>query len=401
MELEAQDCAGAPAAGSDVAMIGSLSGIRVVEISTMITAPLAGMMLADMGADVVKVENPEGGDPYRSFRGGQYSPHFCAYNRNKRSAALDLRSTAGRTALEALLRTSDVLLENFRPGVLARLDFAPHRLAYLNPRLVHCSITGFGPDGPYKDRPAYDAVAQALSGLSSLLVDPDAPRIAGPTIADNAAGQYAAFGILAALLERERTGRARRIEVNMLDSALAFIPDPYGYLTQMGVVSDPYLRARTSQSYVFVCADRAMVAVHLSSQEKFWTGFLDAIGRLDLAADPRFGTRSTRIDNYEALRAELSPFFAARPRAHWLDRLRRSDVPYAPVHDVSQVAADPQVAHLRSFFELEHPTHGPLTAIRRPIWTDGQRDDQPRRPPPTLGEHTDEILRECGLDAGA
>jgi len=144
-----------------------------------------------------------------------------------------------------------------------------------------------------------------------------------------------------------------------------------------------------------------MVAVHLSSREKFWTGFLDAVGRPDLAADPRFGTRSGRIDNYEALRAELSPVFAVRPRAHWLDRFQRSDVPHAPVHDVSQVPTDPQVVHLRSFFELEHPVQGRLTAIRRPIWTDGQRDDQPRRPPPMLGEHTDEVLRECGLDAGA
>src|SRR3712207_6621933 len=126
----------------------------------MITAPLAGMMLADMGADVIKVENPEGGDPYRSFRGGQYSPHFCAYNRNKRSVALDLRGVGGRTALEALLRSGDVLLENFRPGVLARLGFDGARLAEINPRLVHCSITGFGPDGPYRERPAYDTVAQ-------------------------------------------------------------------------------------------------------------------------------------------------------------------------------------------------------------------------------------------------
>jgi crotonobetainyl-CoA:carnitine CoA-transferase CaiB-like acyl-CoA transferase len=385
----------------DGLVTGPLSGFRVVEISTMITAPLAGMMLADMGADVVKVENPEGGDPYRSFRGGQYSPHFCAYNRNKRSVALDLRDAGGKAALEALLRAGDVLLENFRPGVLARLGFDGPRLAELNPRLVHCSITGFGPDGPYKDRPAYDAVAQALSGMSSLLVDPDAPRIAGPTIADNAAGQNAAFGIVAALMERERTGCARRVEVNMLDSALAFIPDPFGYLTQMGIVSDPYLRARTSQSYVFACADRAMVAVHLSSREKFWTAFLDVVGRPDLASDARFRTRSDRIDNYEALRTEVSPDFAARPRGYWLARFERRDIPYAPVHDVSAVAADPQVIHLRSFFELEHPVQGSLTAIRRPIWTDGQREDQPRRAPPMLGEHTDEVLRERGIPAEA
>ena len=378
-------------------MTGALSGIRVIEISTMITAPLAGMMLADMGAGVIKVENPEGGDPYRSFRGGQYSPHFCAYNRNKRSVVLNLRQPDGKAALEVLLRTADVLLENFRPGVLARLGFDATRLAEINPRLIHCSISGFGPSGPYRDRPAYDAVAQALSGLSSLLVDAEAPRIAGPTVADNATGQYAAFGILAALMERERTGRARRVDVNMLESALAFIPDPYGYLTQMGLVSDPYLRARTSQSYVFSCSDRAMLAVHLSSREKFWMAFLEVIGRPDLAEDERYSTRSARIDNYDSLSAQLAPIFAAHPRAHWLDRFAQHDIPYAPVYNVSEVAADPQVTHLGSFFDLEHPVQGRLTAIRRPIWTDGQRDDQPCLPPPMLGEHTEEILRECGL----
>lgn len=373
---------------------GPLSGIRVVEISTMITAPLAGMMLADMGADVVKVENPAGGDPFRSFRGGQYSPHFCAYNRNKRSVALDLRSEAGREDLLALLWGADVLLDNFRPGVLERLGLDDAIIREANPRLVHCSITGFGPTGPYKDRPAYDAVAQALSGMSSLLVDAAEPRLAGPTIADNVTGQFAAFGIASALMERERTGTARRIEINMLDAALAFIPDPYGYYSQMGLVSDPYLRARTSQSYVFSCADRRLLAVHLSSQEKFWKEFLSIVARTELAEDERFATRMDRIENYDALHVELSSTFAARTLEAWLAGFGGRDVPFAPVYDVTEVGSDPQVQHLQSFFELEHPEMGRLSAIRRPIWLDGQREDQPRRAPPTLGEHTEEVLSE-------
>ncbi|WP_207538730.1 CaiB/BaiF CoA transferase family protein [Sabulicella rubraurantiaca] len=378
-------------------MTGPLSGIRVVELSTMITAPLAGVMLADMGADVIKVENPEGGDPYRNFRGGQYSPHFCAYNRNKRSVVLDLRSPEGKAALEVLLGGADVLLENFRPGVLARLGFEEARIKAINPRIVHCSVTGFGSGGPYVGRPAYDAVAQALSGLTSLQVDPEAPRIAGPTIADNATGQYAAFGILAALMERERTGRARRVEVNMLECALSFAPDAYGYLTQMGIVSDPYLRARTSQSYVFACSDGAMIAVHLSLHQKFWMAFLEVAGRTDLAEDARFRTRADRIENYEALRTLVAPVFARHPRAYWVERFARHDVPFAPVYTVAEAPEDPQVRHLGSFFEMEHPEQGRLTAIHLPIWLDGERESHPRRPPPTLGEQTEEVLREHGL----
>lgn len=378
-------------------MKGPLQGIRVVELSTMITAPLAGMMLADMGADVIKVENPAGGDPYRAFRGGQYSPHFCAYNRNKRSVAIDLRSDFGRTAFNALISTSDVLIDNFRPGVLDRLGLGDEVLRALNPRLVRCSITGFGPTGPYAGRPAYDAVAQGLSGMSSLQLDPEEPRVAGPTLADNATGQFAAYGVLAALIERERTGVARKVDVNMLDAAIAFIPDPFGYLTQMGLVSDPYLRARTSQSYVFRCSDGRMLAIHLSSHEKFWREFLAVIERPDLASDTRFSSRSDRIENYDDLRRIVGEIMSCRPRSEWLKRFSHHDVPFAPVYDVTEVMDDQQVKHLGTFCKLEHPTQGSLTAIRRPVWLDGTRDDQPLRAPPALGEHTDEILRECGL----
>ncbi|NUZ04612.1 CaiB/BaiF CoA transferase family protein [Piscinibacter koreensis] len=378
---------------------GPLSGIRVLELSTMITAPLAGMMLADWGADVVKVENPDGGDPFRSFRGGTYSPHFCAYNRNKRSVALDLRAAAGRAAFERLVRESDVLLDNFRPGVMQRLGWDDAALLAVNPRLVRCSITGFGGDGPYASRPAYDAIAQALSGMTSLFVDAADPRLTGPTIADNVTGQYACQGILAALLERERTGAAPRVDVNMLAATLAFMPDPFAYYTQMDLVSDPSLRVHTSQSYAFVCSDGRNVAVHLSSQSKFWDGFVAAVERPELTDDPRFATRLDRIANYEALRAETAPVFARRTRGDWVARLSSLDVPVAPIYDVTEVFDDPQVRHLDSFVVLEHPQMGPVTSIRRPLFRDGTRSDQPTSAPPVLGEHTAEVLAEVGAHA--
>jgi len=378
-------------------MTSLLSGIKVVELTTMITGPLAGMMLADLGADVVKIENPDGGDTFRSFRGGLYSPHFCGYNRNKRSLALDLRSDFGRRAVEKLIARSDVMLTNFRPGVLDRLGYPDDRLGELNARLIRCYITGFGPTGPYAERPAYDAVSQALAGMSSLFVSPGDPRIAGPTIGDNVTGYHACYGIMAALFERERAGAARRIDVNMLESTIAFMPDPFGYYTQMNMVSDPYLRPHTSQSYAFRCADGKLITIHLSSQAKFWEEFVATIGRPDMLEHPAMKTRVQRIDNFDLVHEMAAVEFIKHPRSYWLEAFAKVDVPFAPIYDVTEVFDDPQVRHLDTFVVVDHPEMGRLTAIRRPVRFDGSRCDQPTVAAPTLGEHTAEILRELGL----
>jgi len=345
-------------------MPGPLHGIHVVELSTMITGPLTGMLLADMGAEVVKIENPEGGDPFRSYGGGQYSAQYCSYNRNKRSVAVSLRTDLGRQALEALVRRSDVLLENFRPGVLDRLGFDDARLRELNPRLIHCSITGFGADGPYSANPCYDSVAQALSGMSSQFLDPANPRLSGTTISDNVTGQYAANGILAALFERERTGAVRRVEVNMLEATIAFMPEPFGYLTQNGEHADAYLRIRNSQAYAFRCRDDVLVVTHLSSQQKFWEQFLAAIERSELRDDPRFATLDGRVANYDVLLALCAEIFVRRTRDEWLQRFAAYDVPFSPVNGIAEVFDDPQVRHLDSFYMLRHPVKGELTSIR-------------------------------------
>ncbi len=364
----------------------------------MITGPLAGMMLGDWGADVVKVENPDGGDPFRNFREGMYSPHFCAYNRNKRSVALDLRSSEGKSALRELLRTADVVLENYRPGVMQRLGFGDEVLVEANPRMVRCSITGFGPNGPYAARPAYDAITQAVTGMSSLFVQQDDPRLMGPTISDNVTGQYACQGILAALYEREKTGKGRRIDVNMMEATLAFMPDPFAYYTQMDLVSDPYLRVHTSQSFAYACSDGKLLAVHLSSQVKFWEAFVHAIECPEMLDDPRLATRSQRITNYEFLRGCTAKVIGRRQRDHWMDVLTKADVPCAPIHNITEVFDDPQIKHLDSFMSLEHPKMGSVVSIRRPVYLDGSRGEQPRRAPPMLGEHTREVLVEAGIN---
>ena len=370
-----------------------LKGIRVVELGTMITAPLAGLILGDFGADVIKVERPDGGDPFRSFRGGLYSPHFIAFNRNKRSIELDLQTDAGKASLRALLAEADVLLDNYRSGVMERLGLSAEFIKTEYPKLIWCSITGFGADGPYAGRPAYDAVAGALSGLASVTLDPEKPQASGPTIADNVTGMYAACGILGALYERENTGRGRRIEVNMLEAAVSFVPDAFSNFTRMQIDNQPRTRVASSQSYAFRCADGKLLALHLSSPQKFWEGLLDVIERPDLKTDVRFATRDARVRNYAILEEELAKSIESKDRLHWMTKLDRADVPFAPVQTVSEVLDDPQIKHLETFYQQRHPTEGLLTLIRRPILIDGNRDIQ-SRPPPVLGEHTREILQE-------
>lgn len=373
-----------------------LKGIGVLDLGTMITAPLAGMMLADLGADVLKVEPPNG-DPFRSFRGGLYSPHFVAYNRGKRSIRLDLRSADGRRVFLKLIARADVLLENYRAGVMDRLGLAAEVLRAANPRLIHCSITGFGASGPYRGRPAYDSVGLALSGIASLLLDAEKPEACGPTIPDNVTGMYACYGILGALYERERSGRGRRIEVNMLEASIAFMPDPFANYTRLGIDNDRLTRVASSHSFAFRCADGKLLAVHLSSQTKFWEALLGVLGRPELADDPRFKTRDLRVRHYRELCGLLAETVATRPRAEWMAALEAADVPFAPVQTVPEVINDPQVQHLGTFYEQQHPTEGRCLDIHRPVLIDGERQEV--APAPTLGEHSATVLAELGYDA--
>lgn len=385
----------APRRGVALMPAQPLAGVRVLDLGTMITGPLAAMILADMGAEVVKVEPPEG-DPFRSFSPDRYSAHFVAYNRGKRGIVLDLRDDAGRARLAALLASADVLVENYRPGTLGRLGFPPTRIEAEFPHLVHCAISGFGADGPAAGRPAYDGVAQAAAGTLSLFLDPAAPVVAGPTIADNIAGYTAALGVLGALVARGRTGRGGRVEVNMLEAMLAFTPDAFALAAMTGEAPGPLSRVAQSQTYVTRCADGALLAIHLSAPPKFWTGLLAALEAPELGTDPRFAARASRVAHYVALRGELAARFARRDRAEWLDRLSAADVPHAPVLSIAEVPREPQVLHLGSFGHFTHPDGRELAMVRPPWRFDGTRPPDGRRPP-RLDEDGRAILAELGL----
>ncbi|HEY7740028.1 MAG TPA: CoA transferase, partial [Steroidobacteraceae bacterium] len=281
-----------------------LRGVRVVEQGTFITGPCAAMMLADLGADVIKVESPEG-DPYRAYQQGLYSPHFQAYNRNKRGLACDLKKPADLEVFDQLIANADVYLQNFRPGTAERLGAGVERLRGINPRLVYCSISGFGADGPYRERPSYDSVAQALSGFLSVVVDPERPRFLGPALADAITGIYAAYGVLGALFERERSAQGRLIEVSMLEAMAHFTVEPFAAYFALGAVPQSSDRPRLAQAYILRTGDGRLLAIHLSSLEKFWTGLTAALEAEELAQDARFDNRLARIDNYEALGEEL------------------------------------------------------------------------------------------------
>jgi crotonobetainyl-CoA:carnitine CoA-transferase CaiB-like acyl-CoA transferase len=376
--------------------VNVLREVRVLEQGTFITGPCAGMMLADLGADVIKIESPDG-DPYRSYQGAAYSPHFQAYNRNKRSIGIDLKLAHDRELFERLIGEADVYIQNFRPGTAERLGAGPKRLQELNPRLVYCSISGFGASGPYADRPSYDSVAQALSGFLSVVVDPERPRFLGPALADAITGIYAAYGVLGALFERHRTGRGRIVEVSMLEAMAHFTVEPFAAFFALGEVPKSSDRPRLAQAHILRTSDGGLIAIHLSSLEKFWQGLTSALDSAPLRNDARFASRQARIDHYEELGAELDALFVQRPLHEWIERLNGNDVPFAPINRIDSVVSDPQVRHLGLVVPV-HTPHAATHAVRPAVQFDGERAHAVT-PAPLLNEHGARV--RSALERGA
>lgn len=377
-----------------------LAGVRIIEMANIISGPFAGMVLADMGADVIKVEAPGRGDPFRLWSGSDdgIAPSFAAYNRGKRSLMLDTRSEAGRKAYVRLVASADVVLDNFRPGVLDQSGIGPKRLCEEFPGLIYCSISGLGSTGPDRDLPTFDAIAQARSGLWSQLTDLGAPEAVGPPISDQLTGLYAAQAILGALVARGLNGgKGQHIEVSMLGASLAFQPHAVAEYLAQGKIPDRASRAHVSQSYAFVTADGKALAIHLSSQPKFWAALLEALDRPDLDSDPRFNPRKRRHENYDALRDELQRTIGMRPRGDWLKLLQAADVPCAPIHRLDEALADPQT-QAQNLVSVFGRAERAIQLVSRGFVTTAALPDPADRPVPLLGEHSVEILRECGLE---
>jgi crotonobetainyl-CoA:carnitine CoA-transferase CaiB-like acyl-CoA transferase len=370
---------------------GALHGTKVVEFGSYISGPYASMLLGDFGAEVVKVEPPKDGDPFRGWGASGYSATFGSVNRNKRSVTLDLRTESGVAAARQLMLDADVVIENFRVGALDRLGLGWDSVKELNPRLIYCSITGFGDHGPYANRPGYDTVGQGMGGLLSLLTDMAAPKPMGVSLSDHLAGISAAMGVLAALNARAHTGRGQRVSTSLLESTFSLLAENAAHFFEQQEVPSRATRTHIAQVFTFVAGDNQPFVVHLSSPPKFWQGLLSVIGRPEFAADPRFAERNARTANYDALESELAAIFRTQPRDYWLSQLEKADVPCGPLYDLKGVLADPQIAALDMIVEVPHALRGTVQLVRNGI----TMSDTPlsiRSAAPQLGEHNEEIL---------
>ena len=378
-------------------MNDALQGIRVVEMSSYVTGPFAGAMLSDLGADGIKVEEPGKGDPFRGWGDRLYSATFCSLNRNKRSITLDIRQDEGRDILLKFLAAADVFIENFRPGTLAKRGLGYETVRELNPKIVYCSISGFGHTGPYRDRPGYDTVGQAMSGLLSLLTDPGDPKGMGLSFSDHLTGFYACYGILGALVNRLITGQGQKVETSLLRASLSFLAESASRYFETGEVPRRAHRTHTAGVFAFEDQDGLPFVIHLSSPEKFWRGFLDVLGKPEWVEDPRFRDRKGRTANHDALSSLSQEIFRRGRRSDWLRRLEERDVPCAPLNTLEEVFQDPQVREYGFPIEVEHPKMGKMRMLGSAIEL-SRTPPKIKSAPPILGEHTEEILREFGHD---
>lgn len=372
------------------------SGVHVLDLSRMLAGPYGSMLMADLGAEVTKIEEPDGGDPMRQmgppFLPNGESAYFLSINRNKKSVALDLTKPAGREVFLDLVGAADVVWDNFRPGIMERLACDYSRLSQVNPRVICCSISAFGQDGPYRDWPALDLALQAMGGAMSITGEEGrAPVRMGLAMGDLAGGMFGALAVAGALYRRERTGQGACVDLSLLDCQVSLLTYLAQYFWADGKVPGPMGSGHTSVVPYQALPARDGHLVVAVFAEKFWSGFCRATGRLDLEADPRFESNVQRVANRGLLMPILEAAFPTRTVREWLESLRREGVPAAPINTLDQVLSDPQVLHRQMVVQAPHPTLGPLPTIGTPIKLDGALGLDVRSAP-RLGQHTEEIL---------
>ncbi len=373
-----------------------LEGIKVVDLSRILAGPFCTLTLGDMGAEIVKVENPDGGDDTRGwgppFINGE-SAYFLSINRNKKSITLNLKTDRGKKILEALLKQADVLVENFRPGTLEKLGFGYDAVHQLNPRLIYCSISGFGHTGLQTQRPGYDVIIQGESGVMNLTGFPDGPPVkVGVSIADIVAGMYGVQGIMMALLSRERNGRGQKVDIALLDSMISLLTYQAGIFFATGISPNrmgnfhptitPYEPFEARDGYFIVAV----------GNDALWGRFCQILGREELTNDPGFATGAKRVENREALRPILEKEFKTRSVQEWLHILNEGGIPCGAINTLAEVFASPQVKAREMILEVPHPALGTVKLTGVPVKLSAT-PGQVKRPPPLLGEHTEEVLQ--------
>ncbi|MCI0781915.1 MAG: CoA transferase [Chloroflexi bacterium] len=378
----------------------ALEGIRVLDLTRALAGPFCTLMLGDNGADVIKVEMPGSGDDTRKWGPpfiGEESAYFLSINRSKRSLTLNLREPQAKEIFLKLAENSDVLVENFTPGVMERFGLGYDEVKQTNPKIVYCSISGFGQDGPYRNRPAYDQIMQGISGLMSITGEPDGePQKIGIAVTDIGAGMWSAFAIMAALHHREQHGEGQYIDVSMMDAQVAWLTYQAAYFFANG---EPPKRMGAAHPTLvpyqaFMCQDGKYINVAVGS-ERIWARFCQGVRREDLQNDPEYAVNSDRVRNRAKLVPMLQEYFLTRPVADWVEDLQEANVPCGPINDLADVFADPQVLARNMYVEIPHPTLGSIKQTGLPIkfsLTPGRID----RHPPLLGEHNQEILEDLG-----
>ena len=376
----------------------ALDGLRVLDVTQFMAGPFCAMLLADLGADVVKVEPPTG-DATRHWAGAirTESSSFNAMNRGKRSIVLNLKLPAGQDVFRRIARSTDILIENYRPGVMTGLGLDYLTLARINPGLIYASISGYGHTGPDREKGGFDLIAQGVAGIMSVTGEPDGPPVkAGVPLTDMAAALFAISGILAALHYRSRTGRGQHVDTSLVDAGVALsgweateyfsgfgVPAPMGSAHRM---SAPYQALRCADGYITIGANT----------DRLFRRVSDALKHPEWAETPEFAGNGSRVRNRAALAAAIESVTVHQPRSHWLAILEAHEVPCGPINDYAEVFADPQIVAREMVVETEHPVLGHLRTLGSPIKMSATPTD-PRRRAPLLGEHSDEILAECGL----
>jgi len=388
-------------------MAGPLTGIRVLDLSRVLAAPWAGQNLADLGAEVIKIERPKVGDDSRAFgppwikdaqgRDSRDSAYFTSANRGKKSVTVNLASAEGQSLVRELAAKSDVLLENYKFGDLPRYGLGYEDLRKVNPRLIYCSVTGFGQTGPYREHPGYDFMIQGMGGMMSVTGEPDGkpgggPQRAGVPIADIITGMYASIAVCAALVHRAQTGQGQHLDLALLDSQIALLAyqntnyfatgEPPGRIGNLHPNIVPYQPFRASDGEVILAC----------GNDNLYRKFCEVAGCPELAADPRFATNGKRVENRAELTRLLGEIFRKRTKKEWVDLLEAAGVPNGPINDIAQVFAEPQVVARGVRIEVDHPVAGRLPMVASPMRF-SETSLEHKTPPPLLGQHTDEVLR--------